>query len=567
MRNSKRKYPKITLSMIQKFKRPVVWIPVVLVLFSGILAFQVKNDKLFALAKNIDIFATLIRELDSYYVDEINPDELVTIGINAMLEELDPYTEFIPEEESDDFRMLTTGEYAGVGALIGNRGGGNMILMPYTGFPAQNAGLKIADFIIKIDSIDVARKSTSEVSELLKGPANTSVKVTVKRNTDTLQFSLIRKKISLKNVPFYGKLDDKTGYIKLADFTTNASSEVRNALVALKAQGADRLILDLRDNPGGLLNEAVEIVNLFIPKGKEVVKTIGKLQNVNYTYKTTKTPIDKEIPLVVLINERSASAAEIVAGALQDYDRAVLVGRKSFGKGLVQTTIPLTYNAQAKITTAKYYIPSGRCIQAIDYAQSRENGSVTTVPDSLRKAFKTANGRVVLDGAGIEPDEKVSEITYAPISYTLVAGNHIFDFATQYFYKNKSISDPLTFQITDQDYEDFKKFLIGKDYDYTTYTEKSLSDLEKYVEKEPYYEEIKAQMEAIKAKVNHSKENDVDTHKKEIRKILSEEIVSRYYFQEGMIEAGLDEDPAVELAKSFLNTSSKYIKTLTASAK
>lgn len=553
--------------MLQTFKKPAVWIPVVVILFLGTFAFQVKNDKLFALAKNIDIFATLIRELDSYYVDEINPDELVTVGINAMLEELDPYTEYIPEEESDDFRMLTTGEYAGVGALIGNRGGGNMILMPYTGFPAQNAGLKIADFILKIDSLDVSKKATSEVSELLKGPANTSVKVTVKRNTDTLQFSLVRKKISLKNVPFYGKLDEKTGYIKLSDFTTNASTEVRNALVSLKSQGVDRLILDVRDNPGGLLNEAVEIVNLFIPKGKEVVKTIGKLQNVNYTYKTTKTPIDKDIPLVVLINERSASAAEIVAGALQDYDRAVLVGRKSFGKGLVQTTIPLTFNAQVKITTAKYYIPSGRCIQAIDYAQSRENGAVTTVPDSLRKAFKTANGRIVLDGAGIEPDEKVDEITYAPISYTLVTGNHIFDFATKYFYKNKTISDPRSFELSDQDYEEFKKFLEGKDYDYTTYTEKSVQDLEKYVQKEAYYEEIKAQLEAIKLKVNHSKENDLNTHKKEIKKIISEEIVSRYYFQEGMIEAGLYQDPVIDLAKSYLNTPSKIQKTLTALVK
>ncbi|TDQ17664.1 S41A family C-terminal processing peptidase-3 [Algoriphagus boseongensis] len=553
--------------MIQKIKKPIVFIPLALLLMLGGLAFQVKNDKLFALAKNIDIFATLIRELDSYYVDEIDPDQLVTIGINAMLEELDPYTEYIPEEESDDFRVLTTGEYAGIGALIGNRGEGNMILMPYTGFPAQSSGLKIADYILKIDSVDVVGKPTSEVSELLKGPANTPLKVVVKRDQDTLSFSLIRKKITLKNVPFYGKIDEKTGYIKLSDFTTNASVEVRNALLALKSQGAESLILDLRDNPGGLLNEAVEIVNLFIPKGKEVVKTIGKLQNVNYTYKTTKTPVDKEIPLVVLINERSASAAEIVAGALQDYDRAVLVGRKSFGKGLVQTTIPLTYNAQAKITTAKYYIPSGRCIQAIDYAQTRENGAVTTVPDSLRKAFKTANGRTVLDGAGIEPDEKVEEVTYAPISYTLVAGNHVFDFATQYFYKHPAISNPMTFAISDQDYEDFKKFLVGKDYDYTTYTEKSVKDLEKYVEKEPYFEEIKSQLEAIKTKVNHSKESDLETYKPEIKKILSEEIVSRYYFQEGMIEAGLDEDPAVELAKSYLNNPSKITQTLTASVK
>jgi carboxyl-terminal processing protease len=553
--------------MIQKFKKPIVFIPLVLIVFFGTLAFQVRNDKLFALAKNIDIFATLIRELDSYYVDEINPDELVTIGISAMLEELDPYTEYIPEEDSEDFRFTTTGEYAGIGALIGNRGTGNMILMPYTGFPAQSAGLKIADYILKIDTINVVGKPTSSVSELLKGPANTPVKVVVRRDQDTLEYSLIRKKISLKNVPFYGKLDEKTGYIKLSDFTTNASAEVRNAVVALKAQGVDRLILDVRDNPGGLVSEAVEIVNLFIPKGKEVVKTIGKLQNVNYTYKATKTPLDKEIPLVVLINERSASAAEIVAGALQDYDRAVLVGRKSFGKGLVQTTIPLTYNAQVKITTAKYYIPSGRCIQAIDYAQSRENGSVTTVPDSLRKAFKTANGRIVLDGAGIEPDEKVAEVTYAPISYTLVAGNHIFDFATQYFYKNKSISNPMTFTITEQDYKEFKKFLEGKDYDYTTYTEKSVKDLEKYMEKEPYFEEIKAQLEAIKNKVNHSKESDLETYKPEIKKILSEEIVSRYFFQEGMIEAGLDEDPAVSLAKTYLSNLSKITRTLSASIK
>ena len=548
--------------MIRKINRPLLFSALAIVLVFGVFAFQVKNDKLFALAKNIDIFATLIRELDSYYVDEINPDELVTVGINAMLEELDPYTEYIPEEESDDFRMMTTGEYAGIGALIGNRGGGNMILMPYTGFPAQSSGLKIADFILKIDSVDVASKSTSDVSELLKGPANTPVKVTVKRDQDTLSFELIRKKISLKNVPYYGKLDETTGYIKLSDFTTSAGVEVRNALVSLKSQGVQKLVLDLRDNPGGLLNEAVEIVNLFIPKGKEVVKTIGKLPNVNFTYKTTKSPLDKDMPLVVLINERSASAAEIVAGALQDYDRAVLVGRKSFGKGLVQTTIPLTYNAQAKITTAKYYIPSGRCIQAIDYAQTRENGALTSVPDSLRKAFKTANGRTVYDGAGIEPDNVVEEKSYAPISFTLVAGNHVFDFATQYFYEHPQIPSPSEFQISDEDFEDFKKFLDGKDYDYTTYTEKSLDDFKKYVEKESYFEEIKDQLELITSKVNHSKENDLETHKSEIKKILTDEIVSRYYFQEGMIQSGLKGDQDIANATEYLNSPQKIEKVL-----
>ncbi len=553
--------------MIQKIKRPVVlWLSALLVV-GGIVAFQAKNDRLFAIAKSIDIFASLIRELDTYYVDQIDPEQLLTVGIQAMLEELDPYTEYIPEEESDDFRMLTTGEYAGVGALIGNRGEGNIVLMPYTGFPAQNAGIRIGDLLLKVDSVAVQKKSTSEVSELLKGPANTGVTVTVKRGEDTLQFSLNRKKISLKNVPFYGKLDEKTGYIKLSDFTSNASAEVRNALVNLKAQGATQIVLDLRDNPGGLINEAVEIVNLFIPKGKEVVKTIGKLQQVNYTYKTTKTPVDKEIGVIVLINERSASAAEIVAGALQDYDRAVLLGQKSFGKGLVQTTLPLSFNTQIKITTAKYYIPSGRCIQAIDYAKSREDGSAGTVPDSLRKAFKTANGRVVLDGAGIEPDEKVKEGSYAPISYTLVAGNHVFDFATQYFYKHPKLSSPSTFQVTEELYADFKKFLVGKEYDYTTYTEKSVQDMEKYLAKEPYFETVKDQLEQIKAKVNHSKENDLDTHKKEIKKILSEEIVSRYYFQEGMIEASLQGDPVIELAKEYFASPARMTKALAGSSK
>ncbi|WP_144603892.1 S41 family peptidase [Algoriphagus algorifonticola] len=536
-------------------------------LLTGFFAFKAKNDKLFALAKNIDIFATLVRELDSYYVDEIDPDELVSIGINAMLEELDPYTEYVPEEESADFRMLTTGEYAGIGALIGGRGEGNIIIMPYTGFPAQSAGLKIADQLLKVDSVDVSKKNTSEVSDLLKGPANTPVKIKVKRNLDTLEFNLVRKKISLKNVPYYGKLDEKTGYIKLGDFTTNASLEVRNALIALKNQGAEKLVLDLRDNPGGLLSEAVEIVNLFIPKGKEVVKTIGKLENVNFTYKTTKTPLDKDIPLVVLINERSASASEIVAGALQDYDRAVLIGRKSFGKGLVQTTIPLTYNAQMKVTTAKYYIPSGRCIQAIDYAQSRENGEVYSIPDSLRKEFKTKNGRIVRDGAGIEPDEIIESKTYAPITYSLVARNHVFDYATEYFYKHPSIGKPREFSISDEDYQNFIKWLEGKEYDYTTYLEKSVSDMKKNAEKAPYYDEIKDQIEALEKRVNHSKEQDLITYKDEVKKVISEEIVSRYYFQEGMIEAGLLKDKDVLRALEVIKQPSQFGMILTASAK
>lgn len=533
-------------------------------LLAGSVAFTVKNDKLFAIAKNIDIFATLVRELDSYYVDEIDADELVTVGIQAMLDELDPYTEYIPEEESEDFRVMTTGEYGGVGALIGARGEGSMIIMPYTGFPAQNAGLRIADKLLKVDTVDVSQKNTSEVSELLKGPENTPVKVSVLRDADTLEFELVRKKISLKNVPYYGKLDASTGYIKLSDFTTNASAEVRNALVDLKAQGAEKLVLDLRDNPGGLLSEAVEIVNLFIPKGKEVVKTIGKVENVNRTYKTSKTPVDKNIPLVVLLNERSASASEIVAGALQDYDRAVLVGRKSFGKGLVQTTIPLTYNAQVKVTTAKYYIPSGRCIQAIDYALSREEGEIRSIPDSLRQAFKTQNGRTVLDGAGIEPDETVEAYRYAPITYSLVAGNHVFDFATQYFYSKPAVANIEEFEVSDELYDDFVSFLSDREYDYTTYLEKSLEDMKELAEQAPYYSEIKEQVEALEKRIIHNKEQDLISYQKEIRKALREEIISRYYFQEGMIQASLQNDSIIEKAMELFNTPDKMRQILTA---
>jgi len=553
--------------MNKSLKKSILILGIAAVVFSGFFAFTVKNDKLFAIAKNIDIFATLVRELDSYYVDEIDPDKLVTIGIEAMLEELDPYTDYIPEEDSDDFRLMTTGEYAGIGALIGNRGEGSMIIMPYTGFPAQKAGLKIADFLLKIDSTDVTKANTSDVSDLLKGPANTPVTLLVKRADDTLQFDIVRKKIAIKNVPYYGKLDEHTGYIKLAEFTTNASTEVRNALVDLKSQGVDRLVLDVRDNPGGLVNEAVEIVNLFIPKGKDVVKTIGKLENVNHTYKTSKTPVDKDIPLVVLINERSASAAEIVAGSLQDYDRAVLIGRKSFGKGLVQTTVPLSYNAQMKVTTAKYYIPSGRCIQAIDYLQSRESGELTSVPDSLRKEFKTKNGRIVLDGAGIEPDTVVEDHSYAPISYSLVARNHVFDYATEYFYAHSEISDPATFSISDTDYEEFVKWLEGKDYDYTTYLEKSVEDMRTNAEKVDYYDEIKSQIDSLEKRVQHSKEQDLVTNKEEIKKILSQEIISRYYFQEGMIQAGLRGDSDIELAVEYLSEPKKLSSILTASAK
>lgn len=553
--------------MKHNIKKPILLIFVILLSVGMLFSFVNKNDKLFAIAKNLDIFASLVRELDSYYVDEIDAEELVTIGINAMLEELDPYTEYIPEENSDDFRLLTTGEYAGVGALIGNRTGVNMILMPYRGFPAQVGGLRIGDQLLKVDTVDVSDKLTSDISRLLKGPANTKVFVQVKRGEDTLSVDLTRKKIVISNVPYYGKIDDHTGYIKLSDFTTNAAADVRNALIDLKGQGITRLVLDVRDNPGGILKEAVEIVNLFIPKGKEVVSTIGKLQSVNMVYKTTKSPLDKDIPLVVLINERSASAAEIVAGALQDYDRAVLIGRTTFGKGLVQTTIPLSYNSQIKVTTAKYYIPSGRCIQAIDYSKKDENGNSNSIPDSLRNVFKTKNGRVVLDGAGIEPDKEIAAKNYAPITYSLVARSLVFDFGNQFFIKNSDIGSPRDFQITDDLYNQFISWLDGKDYDYTTYVEKTLNDLEKYAEKEKFFEDIKLTIEDLKNKVSHNKEHDLVTFKDEIKEAMREEIVSRYFYQEGVIESSLANDAEIKSALEVLSNVKEVNSILTASVK
>jgi len=555
--------------MNRNLKKPIILVLSVVLTVGLLFSFVNKNDKLFAIAKNLDIFASLVRELDSYYVDEIDAEELVTIGINAMLEELDPYTEYIPEENSDDFRLMTTGEYAGVGALIGNRTGSNMILMPYKGFPAQTAGLRIGDEILKVDTVDVVNSLTSDISKLLKGPANTIVFVQVKRGVDTISVNLTRKKIVISNVPFYGKLDETTGYIKLSDFTTNAASDVRNALVDLKSQGITRLVLDVRDNPGGILKEAVDIVNLFIPKGKEVVRTIGKLENVNSVYKTTKPPVDKDIPMVVLINERSASAAEIVAGALQDYDRAVLVGRRTFGKGLVQTTVPLSYNSQLKITTAKYYIPSGRCIQAIDYSQENrdEKGNSISIPDSLRKEFKTKNGRIVLDGAGIEPDEKTESRSFAPITYSLVARNLVFEYGNKFFLENEMISNPREFTITDEIYADFVASLEGKDYDYTTYVEKTLEDLEKYALKEKFFDEIKPTIEDLKKKVSHNKEQDLVTFKFEIKETLREELVSRYYFQQGIVEASLINDEEVKAALKILSDRNEIDRVLAASLK
>ncbi|GGZ33770.1 peptidase S41 [Echinicola pacifica] len=532
---------------------------VALIVAGGLLvSFTTKNDKLFLIAKNLDIFASLIRELDSFYVDEIDPDELVTVGINAMLQKLDPYTTYIPEEESEDFRTMTTGEYGGVGALIGNRLGKNMILMPYKDFPAESSGLRIGDELLTVDTTNVIDLATSDISALLKGPANTEVSVKVKRNQDTLTFDITRRKIVIGNVPYYGMINQEVGYIKLSDFTTNAGDDVRKALIQLKEKGAKKLILDIRDNPGGILNEAIDIVGLFIPKGKEVVQTKGKLEDANTTYKTNSSPVDKNIPIAVLVNERSASASEIVSGALQDYDRAVLVGRKTFGKGLVQSTVPLSYNAQVKVTTAKYYIPSGRCIQELDYSHRDDLGNATTMADSLRQKFSTKNGRTVYDGEGIMPDEIVEAKSYAPITYSLVARSLVFEFVNDFYYQHESIPSPREFEVDDKMYSEFVNWLDGKEYDYITRVEKTIEDLEAYAKEEKYFDDIKNEIDSLKKSVSHNKEQDLISFKEEIREAIKDEVVSRYYYEGGVIEASLDQDAEIAKAVEILQSTSEY---------
>lgn len=545
--------------MINKVQKKT-FIGAVLITFFALLAFNTPGEKYFEIAKNLDIFATLYKEVNAYYVDDVNPNQLMKEGIDAMLQSLDPYTNYIPEDDIEDYRTMTTGQYGGIGALIGRSNGKNIIVMPYLGFPAHESGLKIGDEIIKVDGIDVVDKSTSEISKLLKGQANTNLELTIKRYgyEKPLLIDVKREKITIDNVPYYGKINDEIGYIKLSDFTTGAGKEVKNALEDLKSQGVSKIIFDLRDNPGGLLSEAVNVSNVFIEKGLEVVHTKGKVSDWNKSYKALNTPVDAEIPLVVLTSSRSASAAEIVAGVIQDYDRGVLVGEKTFGKGLVQATRPLTYNSQLKITTAKYYIPSGRCIQAIDYSHRNEDGSVGKVPDSLKSTFFTKNGREVTDGGGVDPDLPVERSNYAPITLSLVAKGLIFDYATLFSYSHPEIKNPREFSLSDTEYEKFIKWLADKDYDYTTKVEKTVEDLTEYAKKEKYFDDIEEQISSLKKKIFHNKEQDLKKFKTEIKDLLEEEIASRYYLREGLIEASFNDDPQILKAIEVLSSRTEY---------
>lgn len=517
-------------------------------------------DSYFEISKNLDIFATLYKELNIYYVDETKPGELMKTGIDAMLQSLDPYTNFYPESDIEDYRFMTTGEYGGIGSIISKKDSLMVISEPYEGFPAQKADLRAGDIIQFIDGKDIKGYNTEEVSKLLKGAAKSEVKLSIFRPTENKQYEkiLVREDIKVKDVPYFGMLNNNTGYIKLTGFTQTASKEVIAAFKDLKEKGMEKLIFDLRGNGGGLLNEAVNIVNLFVDKGQEVVSTKGKVKQWDRTHHALNEPLDKNIPLVVLIDETSASASEIVSGALQDLDRAVVVGRKSFGKGLVQQTRSLSYNTKLKVTVAKYYIPSGRCIQKLDYSNKDEKGKAGEIPDSLKSEFKTANGRKVFDGGGIEPDISVEEEEFANITYSLLSKNIIFDYATNYRAKTDSIPPTTQFNFDSTLYADFIDFIKDKDYDYTTKTEKLLTDLKASANKEKVHTNLQDEFESLEKELKHNKAADVQMFKDEISRIIENEIVSRYYFQTGRVENELKYDKDIAEAEKVLNDTNKY---------
>ena len=533
----------------------------------GIFAFAIsfysfkQDDKNFQIAKNLDIYYTLFRELNLFYVDDIDPTKLVKTSVDKMLESLDPYTNFIPEADMEDFRFMTTGDYAGIGALISKQKGKILIAEPYEGFPAQKSGLKAGDVLLEVAGKSTEKLSTEDVSALLKGPANKPVVVKIQRygQKKTMDIEIMREKIQIDPVPYYGMLDKETGYICLSNFYENCTERVKMALIELKEKhGAKTLVLDLRGNPGGLLIEAVRIANLFIPKGQEIVSTRGKVKQWDKVYTATENPIDTIMPIAVLVNRGSASASEIVAGAIQDLDRGMIIGTRTFGKGLVQTTRDLSYNSKLKITTAKYYIPSGRCIQALDYAHRNEDGSVGIVPDSLISKFKTKKGRIVFDGGGVAPDITVEDETLSNLSANLVTGSVIFDYATYFNSKTEKISTPEEFKITPEIYTDFIQFVKGQDFKYESRTETELDKLLDVAKREKYYDISKDEFEKLKLKLGHNLDQDMEHFKEEISELLADEIVSRYYYQKGAIKVALRDDLDVEKALEVLHKPDGY---------
>ena len=531
---------------------------------TGFLINQETRD--FRIAKNLDIFFSLFRELNTFYVDEIDPDKVIKSGIDNMLKTLDPYTVYFPETEADEFSIMISGKYGGIGSLVRTSGDYVIISEVYKGFPADKAGIKAGDLLKKVDGISLKGLTTDKVSEKLKGNPGTEINLTIERNGKETDYQLKREKIIMKSVPYYGMIDSKTGYIRFTTFTQNCIEEVKTAVNALKDNNVQQIILDLRGNPGGLLTEAVEIVNLFVAEGNEVVSTKGKVKQFDEDYKTTKQPIDEKIPLAIIINRASASASEIVAGAIQDLDRGVIIGQRSYGKGLVQITRPLSYNTQLKVTTAKYYIPSGRCIQARDFSHPNEDGSVGIIPDSLITEFKTKHGRTVKDGGGITPDIEVLPDPLSQISSELYVRNYIFDFATNYYWNHPDIKSPDQFAFTDKDYADFKDFLIKRNFSYKTGTEESLNDLISNARKEKYYDIHKDLFDDLEKDIAHSLDQDLALFRSEITDLTEDEIISRYFYESGAIAWTIKTDKQILKARDILNNKEEYGSILSGTA-
>ncbi len=542
-----------------KMKRVIAGL--VIVLFAGFSLYSFTNDqKNFEIAKNLDIYYSLFRELNAFYVDDINPNKLVKTSIDKMLESLDPYTNYISEEDVEDFRFMTTGEYAGIGALISKQNDKIIIAEPYEGFPAQKSGLRAGDIILEVEGKTTATMTTEDVSNLLKGPAMRPVKIKIQRLGDKKPFdvNVVREKITIDAVPYYGMVDDKTAYIRLSNFTQNCGEEVKKAFLELKQHNPESLILDLRSNPGGLLIESVKIMNLFVPRGSEIVSTRGKVKEWDNVYKATQSPLDSTIRIAVITNRASASASEIIAGAMQDLDRGLIVGTRTFGKGLVQTTRDLSYNTKLKVTTAKYYIPSGRCIQALDYAHRNEDGSVGTVPDSLISKFTTRAGRVVFDGGGVVPDIKVEQEELSRLAIELVIRFTIFDYATQFAVKNQSIPQPEEFTITDAIYDDFASFVKNNNFKYDSESETAFKQLVKTAREEKYYDMAEEKFSLLEASLKPDLEKDLRLFRKEISALLKDEITGRYYYQKGAIRATIQEDPDILKAREVLHNQGVY---------
>ena len=552
-----------------KISMKKVLISLLMVLLAASAFAQIDRDHDFKTAKNMDIFNSIYKNLDLMYVDTLDAQEVVGNGIKAMLGSLDPYTTYYPEEKVNELKNMLTGKYAGVGAVVRYNFQLQRVCIsePYENMPAAEVGLKKGDIILSIDNEDMTNKDVAYVSDHLRGDPGTSFIIKVKRPSTgkTLKMKITRRTIQMPFLPYYGMLEGGFGYINFNSFTDNCAKDVRRAFIDLKKQGAKGLVFDLRNNGGGSVSEAVSIINMFLPKGKTVLKMQGKLQRSNKEYKTSVEPVDSVMPMVVLVNGNSASASEIMSGSLQDYDRAIILGTRTYGKGLVQTTMDLPYNGQMKLTTAKYYIPSGRCVQALNYKHSK-GGYVEHVPDSLTKVFYTANGREVRDGGGVKPDVEVKPDSLPNIAFYLAGARDsnevMLNYEVDYIAKHPTIAPAKDFALTDADYDEFKARVLKADFKYDRETEKYLKDLEKLAKFEGYYDDAKPEFEALKKKLSHNVAKDLDYNKEYIKQLLENEIVAAYYFQAGAIQNSLRYDKQIKEAVKLLNSPEEYSKIL-----